>query len=549
MITIRGLKSGTNAIIMILVVFVILVLLNIIMMRFLIRIDLTEGNIYSVSKSTKNAIKKLDDIININVYFSKDLPPQLTNRAQQVKDILSEYQAYGQGNLRMEYIDPKSDPKLEEKMRFMGIPELQAQVLEQDKVTAQKVYLGIEVLFEDKKQVIPVVQNVNTFEYDLTSAILKVASPEEKTIGFLTGHDEHDIYDEQNPDSYSRIREALQKQYATTAADTTKGNKIQDNINTLIVAGPKKALSERDKYEIDQFIMRGGRAIFLVDSIKISPGSIQATPLNTGLNDLLEHYGVKLGNNLVVDTSSNAMVPFRMGYSQLITNYPLFPKVAKRNFNKEHVITSQLESLTLPWTSSLEIVAQESDELKAVALAQTSEDAWEMHSPYDLNPQPQQKFYRTPSDRKTLTLAIELSGKFKSFYADKGIPKVDKDDAEEGSKAETDDSEREGIKEVENTQIIVIGNSSFIDNGHLSDESSVFFLNAVDWLTLGEELVNIRSRTATDRPLKEVSAGTKSFIKFICTLGIPIIVVVIGAVKFLMRRRAKRMFEVYGAQG
>jgi len=545
MITIRGLKAGTNAIIMVLIVFVILILFNIIMMRFLIRLDLTEGNIYSISKSTKNVLKKLDDIVNVKGYFSEDLPPQLTTRIQQVKDILSEYQAYGQGNLQIEYIDPKSDPKIEEKMRFTGIQKVQAQVLEQDKVTAQGVYLGVAVLYEDKKQTIPFVQNVNTFEYDLTSAILKVASPEEKTIGFLTGHDERDIYDDER-DGYGEIRVALQKQYSVTTADTTSGNKVRDNINTLIVAGPKKTLSERDKYEIDQFIMRGGRALFLVDPINPPAGAAQATPLRTGLNDLLEHYGVKLGNNLVVDMKYRAMATFLISrFSQITQPYPLFPKVLKDNFNKEHIITSQLESLTLPWTSSLEIVAPKSDELKAVELANTSEAAWEMHSPYNLNPQ--QQFYQTPSDLKTLTLAVELSGKFKSFYADKDIPKVEKDD-EEGGKEEPDDSKRETIREVENTKIIVIGNSNFINNSNLSGDNSVFFLNAVDWLTLGEDLVNIRSRTATERPLKEVSSGIKNFIKFICTLGIPIIVIALGVVKFLMRRRAKKMFEVYSAR-
>ncbi len=543
MITIRGLKAGTNAMIMVLTVFAILVLLNIIGMHILKkRIDLTEGNIYTVSKSTKNALKKLDDIVNVNVYFSKDLPPYLTNLEQQIKDILSEYQAYGQGNLRLEYIDPKNDPKVEEQMRFKGIPEVQLQVLEKDSYTAKKVYLGIEVLYEDKKEVIPVVQNINSFEYDLTSAILKVASPEEKTIGFLTGHDEHDIYNDER-DGYGKIREALQKQYSVTTVDTTSGNKVRDNINTLIIAGAKKTLSERDKYEIDQFIMRGGRAIFLVDSIQTPKGGVRAMPMSTGLNDLLEHYGVKLGNNLVVDTRSNAMATFSGGYYQITTNYPLFPKVAKNSFNKEHIITSQLESLTLFYTSSLEIVAKESDELKAVALAKSSEAAWEMRSPYNLNPQ--QKFYRTPSDLKSLTLAVELSGKLRSFYADKDIPKVEKGD-EEGSKEEPDDSKRETIKDVANTQIIVIGNSIFIDNMRLANENRVFFLNTVDWLTLGEELVNIRSRTATERPLKEISSGAKNFIKFICTLGIPIIVIVVGMVKFLMRRRAKKMFEVYG---
>jgi len=556
MALIKGLKAGTNALIMILIVFAILAMVNILIARAFFRLDLTEGKIYTVSKSTKNVLGRLDDIIKVTAYFSKDLPPHLVNLRQQVKDILDEYQVYGHGKVHLDFIDPKEDAKVEEKMPAIGIPEVRAQTVEKDKAQVVNVYLGIAVEYEDKKEVIPLVQNINTLEYDLTSAIIKVSQEKAKTIGFLTGHDEHDVYDDGD---YSAVRDELQKaKYSVTKVDTTDGKEISADVDTLIVPGPKKLLSERDKYEIDQFIMRGGRTVFLVDAIQMPPGMLYGTPLSTGLNDMLEHYGVKLGNNLVLDQSkSNVSFGSNVGGMSVSYSlpYPYWPKIIKKNFSQTHPITNQLESLVLPWTSSVEVVVGESSEIKTEEFVKSTEHAWTVQGRYDLNPQ--QRFYQTPSEKKIYPLAVELSGKFKSFYAGKEIPKVElaEDDDKEKSSSSESDSERKTLEESQETQIIVVGNANFIANnilgglgGNQAAANVIFFQNIVDWLTLGEELINIRSRGVTDRPLKEdLAEATKSFVKFSCTLGIPIIIVIFAFVRFYMRKRTKRLFESYQA--
>ena len=146
---------------------------------------------------------------------------------------------------------------------------------------------------------------------------------------------------------------------------------------------------------------------------------------------------------------------------------------------------------------------------------------------------------------------MELSGKFKSFYAGKEIPKVESSDEESTSSPPPDDSARETITESPEAQIIVIGNSNFASNGILmqlprGQSNMIFFQNIVDWLTLGDELINIRSREVTDRPLKEnLSEATKGLVQFICVLGVPIIIFVFGIVRFFLRKRAKKLFEAY----
>lgn len=557
-ITSKKLRYGSNAIIFILIILGILVLINFLSTRYFARADLTENNIYTLSQSTKKIVEELDDIVSINVYFSKE-PPRVANIRRKVRDVLDEYRAFSHGNLRIDFIDPGDDKKLKQKLRFMGIPELQVNIVEKDKQAIAKVYMGIAVLYEDKKEVLPVVQNTGNLEYDLTSAILKVSQDETKTAGFLTGHGEIDIDSKQ----YQPLKRELQKQYDVKKVNLEKGQNALsrqrnprrqknpnleegenalENIDTLIVAGPKEKVSEREKYLIDQFLMRGGKGVFLIDPIKLREGSLRATPLATGLNGMLANYGVKLSNSLILDRS-RANATFSGGRMRYSIPYPYWPKVIKKNFSAEHVITNQLESLVLPWVSALEITVPEKGNkkgkespIKVTRLAKTTEYGWSVQSPYNLNPQQQSSM---PEDTKQFTLAVALSGNLKSFYAGKEIPKP-----QEAGGSETSTYDKERITESQKpTQIVVVGNSGFMRH---PGDNQTFFQNIVDWMTLGDKLIGIRSHTVTDRPLQELSSGGKTFVKFLGTFVIPIIVVIAGLLRLYLKRRAKRLFESYG---
>ena len=547
----RTLKYGSNTLVFILVVFAILVAISYLSSRRFVRADLTDDKRYTVSASTKNVLKRLDDVVTINAYFSRE-PAQIAQIRRDVRDVLDEYRAFS-NKLQIDFIDPGDDEKKRNEVRFMGIPEVQMNVYEKDKAQVANVYMGIAVIYEDKKEILPVVRNTFTLEYDLTSAILKVTRTEEKTVGFLSGHDELDIDDTQR---FGDMRRELSKQYTVRKVSIDQGREIDKDVATLVVAGPKQALTEREKYEIDQFIMRGGRAIFLVDAIQIPEGTLQAQPLTTGLNDLLEHYGVKLGNNLVLDDASQGQLTYTQGYFTVRSDYPYFVRVLNqyrdlsgeiaRGLSDESIVTSQLESLTLNWASSIELFPKEDDPIEAIALAKTTDRSWTVQSPYNLAPNAQLK--PPSSARKSHTVAASLSGVFKSFYADKDIPSNETataDQTEGEVQAETATSEdRTTITESDSTQIVVVGNSAFLQFGGQNERT--FFLNTIDWLTLGEDLIHIRSRGVTDRPLKEVSEGQKLFLKFANIAGVPIVVVAFGLIRYLLRRRAKRLVEAYG---
>ena len=542
----KRIRYGANTVAFIALIFGILVLVNYLSSRRFLRGDLTEDKRYTVSKATKDVIKGLEDIVTITVYFSTE-PAEIGRIRRDIRDVLDEYTAFSQ-KLQVDFVDPADfDDAQKQELRFKGIPEVRFNVYKEDKAEIAIVYMAITVGYSGKEEVLPIVQSTSNLEYDLTSSVLKVTAKEAKTVGFLTGHDEYDINAQTQVNQ--QFRELLDKnaqgQYNLTTVDLQAGEPVDESVTTLVIAGPKRALTEKEKYEIDQFIMRGGRTIFMVDPVTIQLQNLQATPLSTGLNDLLEHYGVKFGNNLIADLRFNDKVGYQQGPFTVSQDYPYFVRIDTSNFSKEHTITSQLESLTLPWTSSLEMMTNEG--VKSTHLAKTSKSTQSSQGFFNLMPNTP----ILPTDLQVYTVAAALEGKFKSFYANKEIPSVafpantDGEDENDESTQTQGMEERTTITESVETQIVVVGTSQLLTRLDLHGVN--FFLNSLDWLTLGETLISIRSHTITDRPLKETSEFKKNLIKYMCTLGISMLVILFGLLRYFLKGRVRRLVETYSS--
>ena len=544
----KQIRHGGNTLVFVVIVFGILALINFLSTRRFIRADLTEDKRYTISTATKNVLGTLDDIVTITAYYST-APAEVARIRRDVRDVLDEYNAFSK-NLQIDFVNPADfDDAQKQELRFKGIPEVQINVFKKDKAEIANVYMGISIGYSGKEEVLQVVRSTANLEYELTSTILKVTTKEAKTVGFLTGHGEFDINDQ----NYQQFRQLLDKngqgQYNITSVSLQDGKAVDNTVTTLVIAGTKQPLTEREKYELDQFIMRGGRAIFLVDPIQLQPGTLQGTPVSTRLNDLLEHYGVKLGNNLLIDRRYHDNAQFQQGRMRVFQPYPYFVKIIKPNFSAEHTVTNQLEALTMPWTSSLEVITQEN--ITATTLAKTSEFGQTLQGYYNLMPSAP----IPDAETQAYPVAVALEGKFKSFYADKEIPTVATDDATSTAEGETpasvQDADTQTTKiESEQTQIVVVGTAQFL--AQMRPDGVNFFLNTVDWLTLGDTLIGIRSHTITDRPLqirtssgefREVSEFEKNFIKYLCTVGVSFLVVIFGLVRYFLKRRAKRIVE------
>ncbi|MFZ1948332.1 MAG: GldG family protein [bacterium] len=509
----------------VLVVAAVLVFANLVSLKVFGRADLTSKRIYSISESTKTALGGLDDVVNIKVYFSKKLPPYLTTLTRQVRDMLDEYRAYAGGKLVVDVQDPAEDAETEERVRALGIPQVQLNVITRDKTEVMPGYLGIAVLYADKKEVLPVVQGTANLEYDLTSAILKVTRTEEKVVGFLTGHGEPDPARD-----YEAVTKTMAREYQITSVAIAPGQPVPPTISTLVVAGPEK-VGPWDRYAIDQFVMRGGRVLFMINKIGIREGTLEAVGVDSGLDSLVAHYGAEVRSDLVVDRSCGT-ASFSAGYFSFSVPYPLWPLVGEAGFDETSPVTNELERAVFPWTSSIGLGVVEG--VDAVVLARSSQQSWPETRSFNLDPQRTMRPARE-EDKAPQNLAVLLRGSFPSYFRTRPVPAADTASAAAAGQPKIDRSPE--------TQIIVVGNARFVETPFLGQypENATFFLNAVDWLTLGESLIGIRSRAVISRPLKEIGESAKSTVRLVSTLGVPLAVVAFGlARRYVRSSRRKR---------
>ncbi len=529
-------KYGTQSLSLIFIMLGILMFINILSARFFVRADLTEKKEFTITDATKRILSQLDDIANIRFYFSKDLPPRLANLESQVRDLLDEYQAYSNGHLNVDFIDPSNDEEMKKKLQRLGIPELQLNVIEKDQQQIRKAYLGISIQFGDKSQVIPVIKSLESLEYDLTSALFKVTDSKERIIGWMGT-----LGEETDPGAYKSAFELLKEQYVVRELPVGKGDKIAANTDMIVVDG-KAQLTDADLFAVDQFLMNGGKAIFMADAVEMSRESLSATPSSQPIRSLLESYGITIKSSLVCDRK-NAPAPFNSGYVRFSLPYPFWPKIFPETFNRDRPAVSNLESLVLPWCSPLEFDPKQNEELTFTPLVNTSEGAWLVNEPFNLDPQ--QRFNLQKSDLHQYLLALIAEGKFKSHFTGKEVPA--KQDTSGDAEAKNEDPILETQKP---TSFVVIANSLFPNNQFVQmfPENMVFFINIADTLTIGDQLIGIRSRVVTERPLiydtddeKEIES-TKSFHRFMGTFLAPIVVVAIGFIRFSLRRKRKILY-------
>jgi len=529
--------NRANALIAIVVVIILVFFVNILSTQLFGRWDVTENKDYSITDTTKDVLRNLDDVINVKAYFTEELPGYLLVKNQDVRDILAEYGTVSDGNVIVTFLDPSKNADIEQEARSMGIPTLQFNVVEKDKYQVTNGYLGIAIFYGDNREIIPIVQDTSSLEYDLTAAISKVVREEIPTVAFLSGRGAWS-----RTADMAQVDQELQRQYRVIDFDITSGRLVPENVNTLIIPGIKEQLTEWEQYVIDQFLMQGGDIFVMAEGVSINPIDLTVEKQNTGIDQLVAQYGVRLNKNLALD-SSNELAAFRTDQVQFFSPYPFWIKVPKQGFNPESGIVNKLESLVVTWGSTIEILEEKlTDKTEKTDLVRTTANGWIQDGDWQLNP----RLIEAPEEgsQSSLVLGTMLSGKFESLFDKDALPKKDVTD-DEGIVSQAPMSSQEQDKflpETEEGRLIVVGDADFPLDVNLQrfQSNEVFFLNLVDALTSDESLINIRSKAVTDRPLpNDLSDNAKNYIRWLNILGIPVLFTLYGLARFGKRRKSR----------
>lgn len=555
-------RNRSELIIYIVAILGLIVVGNFIATRMFKRIDMTEGKEYSVSKPTKKVLKSLDDIINIKVYFSNNLPPNLHNTVTNVKDLLSEYQAFAGKNLHISWEDPSEDEATKETAQSLGIPEIQMQTFEKDKQQVINGYLGIAVLYEDKKEALPVVQNLQNLEYDLTMAIMKVSRKSIPKIGILKmdslpslppQYQQKMDMSASTEKKYEQLIKNLSNNYDVPIVDLANGTPIDSTIKTLIVPGIEN-ITTRKIFEIDQFFMKGGNLIVLADAVGVQfQYGVRAFKQDSKLFDLLEHYGVRIEKELVMDASCGQVtVPQKFGQFQMnvAVPYPYFVKVGKDGLNAENPAVAPLSEIVLPWVSPLTLLVDQTDSAKGTAkvtatvLAHSSKKSWKSPGTMDLNPQ--QKWAMPPeAEMSAQNLIAHVQGSFTSFFAGKKIPPVKEANPSDtlsmiNLQSNAADNNRPIVPANTQGHLIVVGDADFIGGQNATPQNLSLLYNLTDWLSLDNNLIAIRTRSLKDRTMNsdllQKSSSKPSIIRLVNIILMPFILALVGIAIYLRRR-------------
>ncbi|MFP4416076.1 MAG: GldG family protein [Chitinispirillaceae bacterium] len=562
----KKMTRSTQSIIYILAVLGFIVVINYLSNKAFKRVDLTESKQYSISSASKEMLNDLDDIVNVKVYFSENLPPRLQNLESGVRDLLTEFKVYAERNLRIEWEDPSKDEDTKSKVRELGIPEVQLQTVEKDKAQVMNGFLGIAVLYADEKEVLPVIQDLTNFEYDLMSAIMKVLRTETPKVGVVKTDTMPSLppniqQQMQTPDgmeeTYKPIFENLRKNYEVVTVDLSKGEPIDPSIRTLIVpGGDDKSFSERDLFEIDQYFMNGGNLIVLADAMKVDfQYGINATPSSPRILELVKHYGVSVEPKMVLDASCGRVnIPQKVGMFEMNVpvEYPYFIRLGAEGFNTDNPAVSGLSDVIMPWASPVKLLVGNADStdsgtVNATVLAHSSEKSWTEAGRANLNPRQNwpQVLQNKQDQLEESNLMVHVTGSFNSYFAGKSVPSVKQPGAEGDSvmsqiSLSAQDSDRDITGQNVKGHLVVAGDSDFLSSQNAAPSNITLLMNLVDWLTLDENLIEIRSRAIADRTLEhdQLKEGNSfaNVIRYANVLGMPLLVIALGIVIFFKRR-------------
>ena len=462
-------KNRNSLTIYLLILIGALLLLNLISRNWYKRFDLTDNKMYSLSSSSENIVDKIDDLLTMKVYFSNDLPGELSNTKRYLQDLLEEYEAKSD-NIRFFFTDPESNEKLQEEAQKDGIQPVQMQVVEDDKLEIKKVYLGMVMLYEDKKETIPVIQTATGLEYLITTKIKTLVNTNKKTVGIVNLSKTEEVKTE-------NLSNQLRQHHNVQSLDLSNEDLIMDNIDVLLISGATDTLDDNSITNIQSF-MNSGKNIFMAQGAVLTDMQVQqANPINSNIFSLLKSYGLIINKNLVLDKScGRVQVQQQMGFIRMNVpmEYPFLPII--KNFNDQELVVSGLEQIHVFFPSEIVLDTLLSDEVIGVTdLFSSSNKSGIMAGRFMLSPDPKNNPFL-----QNLNQSSKIVGAA-SRLATGG-------------------------------ELILVSDSKFLadDAGMSIPENMVFLMNAIDYLAGEKELIALRSREITNRPLDEIEDGTRT---------------------------------------
>lgn len=563
-------------------VLLVVVLLNIISTYASKRFDLTAEKRYTLSDYTKNELSKMEQQIYITVYLDgKKLPIPFKKMRTSIRELLEEFKIHADENIEFEFINPNEKSEDEKNILFqrfaqLGIVPVESSQVETDEgqatftnifpsaiITYTAYYpehdtivtrdIGINLLNNDPNFDPSSEENINnslnTLEYKFINEINKISRKEKPKIAFIEGHGE--LSDLQ----VVSLQATLSEYYKVMRGAINGKYGILDSYEAIVIAKPTKEFSEADKFVIDQYLMQGGKILWLVDGVNVSMDSIItlnrtfAMPANLqqlNIEDQIFKYGARVNTDIVQDLICSSIL--LKGMSQTGEerdhwyNWLYFPVLITQN---NHVINKYINVLRTDFASTVDTVGNDPKVKKTILLTSSkTSKKLSVNMPLDIdfkeiNEAPNQKQFTA----QNLPLAVLLEGNFTSLYKGRNVSNylLDKSLYKETS---------------EPSKIIVVGDGDIAknvvkSNGEVQplgfDKYSLsffkgneeFLLNAVNYLCDDSGLMTIRARQLKLRLLDKEKVKEQKLLWQTVNVALPILIIIIFGIAMFFYRKMK----------
>jgi ABC-2 type transport system permease protein len=564
------LSSRREAVWALCLIIVVLVLANVLSQYIYTRLDMTAEKKYSIMPSTKREVKGLDEVVTFKVYLQGDMPAGFRRLRQASVDILNEMRAYGGKRIQYELVDPvngkseKDRQAILEQLLSKGLAPANVQTGNNNERKLTMVFPCAIAYYKGREYPIQLLENqigytqeevlnnsVISLEYKLANAIQKLTQHSPPTVAFSTGHGEL------GKAALADIQQQLVRlKYQISTLDITKGYRIDPLIDALVIPKPVIPFDEKDKYKIDQYIMHGGKVIWMIDattadfdSLKVSLTGQFVTDRLLNLDDQLFKYGVRINTDLVMDINMCNPIPVKvgsMGNAPQIELMPwyYFPLLIPESM---HPIVRNLDPIMSQYASSIDTIRNPG--VTKTILLRTTENAKAVMTPARvhfgiLQQKPNPQYYNQPQ----LPVAVLLEGQFQSLYRNR----LTADFLAIGDTVASLKYKEVGPMD---GKMIVISDGDIIRNEMRGDSTAYplgfysvsrqtfankdFMLNAIQYLTDRSGLLETRNKQVKLRMLNTVRVQAEKTKWQLINILLPIILIILLGMGYNYRRRKR----------
>jgi len=465
------------------------------------RLDLTEESLYSLSPATLETLAKLDDRLQVKLYFNRDiegaeglLPERLV-----MEDLLSEIAKAGAPYVSVETVDPTTDLVAQRDAEHIGIQPIPLSGQDLGGVSVELIYQGLELRYQDRSEVIPLVI-APEFEFAFTVRLASLLRGSRPVIGIVS--DEPPLPPQipgvtsQVPPAriYEELRQTLAERYTVRDINPAREGDLSEDLVTVLVARPW-ALAPEKVQALDRYLAEGGHVVVLQEGEQIDVQSLQAMPGPTGLEDWLAGFGLHVEEDIIFDDSA---IEVPAGVRQVQTPQGLqtvpiqarygFAPVVKDGLNAQHIVTASLAPVTFFWAHPIRL-QQVPESLEAETLISSSRQSWLLPptSPLDMNVRNLESLRAealSTGDPQSHPLVVALGGVFPPQFSHENLEPAP------------------GL-------LTVLGDADLWHNATLrvaDGANQALAMNLFDWSAQDESLIQLRSRGKKERSLPDFAA-------------------------------------------